>query len=672
MNAELNTAFQPSITKACARCRSRKVKCDLKVPRCTACIRHNEECDITQCVAYPYSVIQKLQDEIRDLKARLQEATINAVRPLPEGNTFLPTAIQSSREEQVSWSLDKEAQEVGNLAIGGFNRHSENKYIGSASGSTFARIFFKQLSLPSSLGKELRFDALERCPSEQTAALPSRTVANLLFTEYIARVHIWWPFVNLPNLRRSFQSIYANPRKCSASDKFIVFAVLALSSSECQDDPRYTNLMDLNESEAYFQTALRFFHGFHDHPRDLFGIQAVLLLALWMANSDISSHCNDLWHMSRYLMSAAIEAGFHRQNAEWGFSAEEMEIRNRTWWCIYNMERHVAVITGRVLSVRDHAVHALQPTNCGFDILSPLEAAAAPIFHKHNVFLCRLMTRLRQISGQVLESVYIGRGPDGKALATSFQDICAASDNCRRRLELWRQELSEANIKPSREYSELKIEYCLLQLLLNRPSPTFMVPSSPMIAVCSKSVSSVVKHWNSIESQYGISAVCRCFRQLHATVIVGLAGLYCDWSETRASLRDTVPAQTVPSAFRHRENTAATLSLLRKGLNRWRMPSLNKYYELLELVSNKVYAATSTGSQVTHGPSTLIDPYDVLSTGSLSYEREAGLLFSGAGDIDMYMNQVSSVFDEEMKSRDETLAAWYDAVMEEIRPLQRV
>jgi hypothetical protein len=138
------------------------------------------------------------------------------------------------------------------------------------------------------------------------------------------------------------QHIYEDPRQCSDHEKFIVFIVLSLGSSRLTfKDSQSAAMMDLNDTNAYFQTALRFFNNFHSHPRDLFGIQAVLLLAIWMLDSSHSSHNNDLWQLSRYIMSAAIEAGLHRHNMDWGFTAEQLEVRNRTWWCAYNLERSV-------------------------------------------------------------------------------------------------------------------------------------------------------------------------------------------------------------------------------------------------------------------------------------------------------------------------------------------
>jgi hypothetical protein len=169
------------------------------------------------------------------------------------------------------------------------------------------------------------------------------------------------------------------------------------------------------------------------------------------------------------------------------------------------------------------------PSSNSFDNLTPLECSTASILHKHGVVVFRHMITLRKIGGRILESIYIARGPNGTAMDTTFQQICATSDQIRRDLELWEQQLEAMALKPSREYSEMKIEYCMLQLLLHRPSPTFMVPSRQMASYCSKAASTAINQWSKIVDEYGISAVCQCFRQLHDIILVGLAALYCDW-----------------------------------------------------------------------------------------------------------------------------------------------
>lgn len=279
--------------------------------------------------------------------------------PTPNG-PVVESVPEVTHDTHETGNLQKEAEEVGFLVTGGSDLYSGSKYgrsthhlfncllivyaVGSAAGSTFARIFFKQLNIIPTWDTDSQTTGLEQSLCETTAALPPQPIARSLLNIYIARVHVWWPFLQLPHLRRIFQHIYESPQQCTEHEKFTVFATLALGSSQLTSkDSHSPAALDLNDSNAYFQTALRFFNNFHAHPRDIFGIQAVLHLAIWMLDSSYGSHNNDLWQFSRYIMSAAIEAGLHRYNTDWGFTADELETRNRTWWCAYNLERYVFI-----------------------------------------------------------------------------------------------------------------------------------------------------------------------------------------------------------------------------------------------------------------------------------------------------------------------------------------
>lgn len=174
-------------------------------------------------------------------------------------------------------------------------------------------------------------------------------------------------------------------------------------------------------------------------------------------------------------------------------------------------------------------MHARQPAVQDFDTLSTSETKIANFYGTHDVVPFRLLIRLRQISGRILESVYIARAADGTAFNTSFHQICMLSDEVRSLLFAWRTDFRAANLGACKESSILNIEYCNLQLLLNRPNPTFMLPSRPMLEICSEAVSEAMREWSNIGSTFGIAAICRGFRQFHSILLVGLAGLYYDW-----------------------------------------------------------------------------------------------------------------------------------------------
>lgn len=191
--------------------------------------------------------------------------------------------------------------------------------------------------------------------------------------------------------------------------------------------------------------------------------------------------------------------------------------------------RLVALNTGRVLSVRDQAIDMPIPSFRNIDHLTAQEAKVANILHTKSIWIFLHMIELRKISGRILESIYIARKQNGHCSSLSFRELCSISDELHHRLDKWKIELDNSGLQGSREYGIMKIEYCIMLLHLNRPSPSFMIPSHNMISICSHASSSCLHQWANIAAEYGTMSICRCYRHFHDILMVGLARLYCDW-----------------------------------------------------------------------------------------------------------------------------------------------
>ncbi|CAI7657740.1 unnamed protein product [Penicillium pancosmium] len=666
--------YTPSVIKSCSRCRARKVKCDLNVPQCSACSKQGETCNITEHAAYPYSLIKELHSRVNELERDLETYANDAGGA--SGNTR-PVGISAQQDasEKPSWSanVSKEAEEVGVLAIGFADPYSEMKYVGAAAGSTFARIFFKQVGLDPFLGAAHNDVVHHDNVSTTTASIPTRAISKNLLSIYIARIHLWWPFMHLRYVRTCFQRVYLDPRECKDFEKFIFFIVLALASDKARHDRQYTAKLDLNSPEEYFQSALHFFWRFHDHPRDLPGLQAVILLTLWMLNSTSCHHGNDIWHLTRYAMSIALELGLHRHNPLWNFGPEELELRARTWWSIYNLERFVALSTGRVLSVRDQAIDTPIPSFSSLDRLTDDEAKVATIFHSKSVWIFAHVIKIQQIAGRILESIYIARSQNRLCTSLSFQEICSKSDELHQELAQWRAQLDDANIGSSREYEIMKLEYYTMLLHLNRPSPAFMIPSQNMITICSHASSQALHLWAAIVAKDGIEVVCRCYRQFHDILMVGLARLYCDWHTQKVT-------PTITPILRE-EDAAICLDLLCKGVASLRNPSLSKFLDLFSVLKTKVYASVvpSTDTVRANAPTHLNqqvflgNPADGMEgVVSASNNGDFTDIFLGSDVPETYLDQVSSIFDSEVFSIDDALTAWYGSVLDDVRETDNI
>ncbi|ETS87782.1 hypothetical protein PFICI_01610 [Pestalotiopsis fici W106-1] len=636
-------------------------------------MRHGEECNITDCVAYSYRTVEHLLGRIQDLERRL--AAVSSTSASEAVNrTDRSTSVAQSQDK----ALSKEAEEIGILAIGGPSPYSEGAYVGSASGSTFARIFFKQLSLTSDQfnGASLGRDApnLSRDLTSRQASLPSQSIAKHLLTQYIARVHVWWPFLAVPFLRNVFNQIYQDPQQSSDYEKFLVFAVLALASREAAAGGVRT--MDLNSPSSYYQTCLNFFSGFRERAsaRKLPSIHATLLLGLWLL--DAPNGLAELWHLSRHAMSSAIEAGLHRHNTDWGLGDDEMEIRNRTWWSVYNLERQVATMTGRVLSIRDHAIETPLPMlRKSLDSIAGDDSATIGRSEHESQIIepFRRMIELRKLSGRILESVYVrrneGRGnhrdvqTDSRlndSVNTSLQQICAQADAIALELSAWDERLSSSFLSPLSPMTELRIESCLLQLLLYRPSPVFMIPSSNMTTACGRAARTAIAEWNALQRQRERDgtggAVCRSVRQLHGVLTAGLAALYCDWRTARLS---TDPTRLLSGHLWLESDTRTCLDLIERGIVYVGEASFGRYRDMFRAARLRVYL--NAPSSARHNPSSAGLSGMELETGAPGIDDGLPLL---GGEIDSYINQVSDLFDGGTFELDEALNDWYATLMQ--------
>ncbi|KAE8557575.1 hypothetical protein EYB25_002282 [Talaromyces marneffei] len=372
----------PAIARACSRCHDRKVK--------------------------------SLREKIQRLEARLCLSQADPRQHLSEPTGDFQNEIylhQTVDQEDDVENIHTFADKVGNLVVGGLDT-PWMQYVGSASGTTFSKILFHQIHallldgiVSQSFGSGehgLRSDPLTTIQ----AGLPNRRTAEYLLARFVGRVHVYWPIIHLPSLRGWFTDAYTMPRELSNYQKCIIFLVLALGTHASKEDPLYKKLLDVNTPTEYLSAAFRYYEHVSDTP-NLQILQILNLLTLCMTFSGDIRHNYSLWQISRYSMRIAIQLGCHRNNPRWRLSAGEVEMRNRAWWCTYAFERMIAVATGRILSIRNHAIDAPFPQITDDDKLTDAEAVISPTFNLKSVMPAVHLFRLRRIAGDILESVYI-------------------------------------------------------------------------------------------------------------------------------------------------------------------------------------------------------------------------------------------------------------------------
>lgn len=186
--------------------------------------------------------------------------------------------------------------------------------------------------------------------------------------------------------------------------------------------------------------------------------------------------------------------------------------------------RSVAVSTGRVLSIRNQAIDAPFPKLVDDDVLIESERNISPTFATKGFSPAIHMFRLRNITGDILESIYIARPRAGHH--PSIQDTVVVADSIRERLARWHSVLDECAVSESRESLEMRLELCLAVILLNRPSPSFPSPMDSAVEACADACQTAIQTWKVLldRNELGIS-----WKSFHDVFMTGLVWLYCAW-----------------------------------------------------------------------------------------------------------------------------------------------
>ncbi|GAA5866474.1 hypothetical protein JCM8547_000636 [Rhodosporidiobolus lusitaniae] len=413
------------LSRACARCHKKKVKCDGALPTCTPCAfskQGGDGCDVSDCLVYSAAHVASLKTQLTAAQARVQwleheldERTDGNAASVETGGFIPKTTVALSGAGTgipgMDNEVDKLATEVGMLALKAGSGGAP--YVGSASGITMARILASAILLEPDDEQQDSFAATPIHTARLTgihAGLPPLDSARHLLHLYLTRVHVLYPVVNLTTLLSAFEAFYPSqpapiPLHPSAFCRFLVFAVFAIGASEARSfPPERAQSTPLWTPEEFFSTASSFIPQVAANV----GMEPLVMTLLVLLYGLRNPHAEgiNLWQWSSHSLTLAVELGLSRSNSAWPFHMQETDYRRRVWWITYSLERNLAVRTGRTLKIRDFAIDAGFPRalNESFPPSQMLPHGFQPSYSAA-MHLCRLS----QLSGIALETVYAVR-----------------------------------------------------------------------------------------------------------------------------------------------------------------------------------------------------------------------------------------------------------------------
>lgn len=341
---------------ACARCRSAKIKCDGKLPACSACERAGKakECSSANddfakgkersYVAALETTIQRLQKKIKSAQAAAQAEQEYQQDGL-NGNARPPlrhSSVSGSKRVEAS-NVDELVSDFGFLTVNATSRD----FHGFTSTMSFARLLTAM-----AIKKPL--------PHSVERQMPSRYTITPLVDHYFKNIYVLLPFFSETSFMSSLSKVYQDQAPFSQGapiDYWYVRLVLAISAaSQCKTkgDSQYeTAIQHISAAMKVIELVI--------HPGSVVGIQALLLLVQY---SLVDPEHFDSWYLIGMAARLLVDLGLHCEPApEAKFSKHALDLRRRVFYCTYALDRQVSMANGYAFSFTDDsAPNVLLPT----------------------------------------------------------------------------------------------------------------------------------------------------------------------------------------------------------------------------------------------------------------------------------------------------------------------
>jgi hypothetical protein len=264
--------------------------------------------------------------------------------------------VHVSNEIPTSSSLQQTglAHEIGLVSL---SAGTDPKYIGPSSGYFFAKLVLacarqgKRGSPPQELQQNVNRSSRlfpQGSLSIPSAPLPESMDYTIEISEaYFETIHLQYPFIHQPSHMKLIEHVYAEaePNPIAAFQVYLVLAIGATVLSRRMKIPL--------AGEGFCASAMKYFDKFCIE-NSLKGLQSLLLLLVYTLNS--SSMGLNVWYLNYQCIAALLDLGLQRDvRSGKTMSVLEQELRTRTFWVIYSLDRSVATMMGRPIGLRDEA-----------------------------------------------------------------------------------------------------------------------------------------------------------------------------------------------------------------------------------------------------------------------------------------------------------------------------
>ncbi|KAI9737953.1 MAG: hypothetical protein M1834_009323 [Cirrosporium novae-zelandiae] len=528
---------------SCARCRRRKIKCDRRLPACSACVTSGSSCvgfNSKGTTEVPRSVVLHLEEEIARIEIELGHCVEHPDKPgvpieSPDGQLDteqVPTSnglsaptdggpltmLTDSVKECVMASPELEAMIMATKPPGPSISDSVSRI---RMGLTPSR----PVVPAATSDKQGHRGSITARPAQTEPGTPllcsiPGSIIHGLVKKYVTHILPSWPLLYEPTVWAQLETTLQLIDKTRGSlnqwgilmeppnyDVLVIHLILAISvtlgSAQSAHESRCMAL-----SESLFKEGITHMSNKLYFPNDLANLQATLLILQYAC---INPKAASVWILSGAAMRTCVELGIHREASESNnmyMDPVTMDLRRRVFWFAYCMDRSICSALQRPLSIPDSAIDACFPSLLGDQSISGYGFDQRGSMSKISAF--------RWIEYYQLQSSMIEVHFQGKPLETgqSWDDWLQLIE---RRLRQWYQ-----NDPDSDEETEFAFWHGLA--ILHRPSPRVPSPSagSLLTAFEAASASARIYHNHLLSGFYR-----RPWLAAHHTLEMSMVVLYC-------------------------------------------------------------------------------------------------------------------------------------------------
>ncbi|KAH8705919.1 fungal-specific transcription factor domain-containing protein [Talaromyces proteolyticus] len=590
---------------ACQRCKRRKTKCNGEIPVCSACKKSGTSCiwpsasrvtipqteeqsQMLQYTAQLEGKVAELESQLKSQQAREQPNHLidDLAHNTPGSASSTPFHVNYNGE----LSTD--------LVLLSMNATAEPFFVGPTSGFSLSKLVEGILSAAEPTGQDqlnqhLQTDNQGHLPSAELDTVSIQAEDTLIET-YFHKVHSRYPFLDRSSFyeRLNRQKITSSDAQNHASELFILYMVCAVGSRVVKLHPE---IAESASPEIYFAKALRYIDA-ATTQQSLLRIQALLLLAIYLLRTPGSVSNLGSWHIIGLAVRCAVEMGLHRNfRGQQGknHSLYSIEVRRRTFWSAYILDRAVSLTLGRPFALAEHDIDVALPldiddTTTDENVIKLAQQnGATGTFSTLSSFIH--MCRLRRIESKIQHEIF-GAGDEIFIPDSSYDEKI---DLLRRMLDSWREvipvqpncELQGGrgySIYDTKEFLNIQYSKALRMLLQPRITTTRYSPNDDKTAfyfsLSARAAGDICQYYKTLHQRRPLGWNLLA---LHSIFMAGLTLLYCIWA-----LRET-PNLSVLEDIRACSNVLFAIS------ERW--PTANRFRDVFEVLTKKLMETVMNG-----------------------------------------------------------------------------